>query len=65
MIQMNLLIKLKQTHRPREMNCGGGKDGGRKLSVGVRQGPGGQSIRPPKLHLGLERTDLASVTDAS
>ena len=44
---------------------GGGKDGGRKLSVGVRQGPGGQSIRPPKLHLGLERTDLASVTDAS
>lgn len=44
---------------------GGGKDGGRKLSVGVRQGPGGQSIRPPKSHLGLERTDLASVTDAS
>ena len=25
---MNLLIKLKQTHRPREMNWGGGKDGG-------------------------------------
>lgn len=44
---------------------GGGKDGGRKLSVGVRQGPGGQSIRPPKSHLGLERTDLASVTDGS